>query len=420
MFHGPNFRGVASVDRWGTDGAEATLRVLPADGLLRSDPDPPFITDPVLLDQPGQVVGFWTSDHLKTGYVVFPFRLEALHLYGPNLGLHERSVCRARINLMGEGQVRSDLDIVGPDGHVRIRFEGWWDLRFDLPDLVFRTLLSPQDAVLSAPWLAPRASLPDTLELQIFQLSVDAFPEAFFTAHGGIWRRMLAQVVLSRRERALWEELRTPEPRRLEWLLGRIVAKDAVRQHLKQRYDLALCPADIEILPDGDGRPLAQGVWIEQVPVAPMLSLSHASGVAVAAVGDAGVGSGMGVDIERLGRMNEDIKKFAFTSQEQDLLSALPDMENDGWPLRFWCAKEAVAKALGQGMILGPQALFVKDLDVTSGMVRIGVTGDLASRVRTADGSTFTAFTLREGDLMLAISLYNGEARAKTHEKKSQ
>src|SRR5262245_64694837 len=69
MFHGPAFRGVVSMDRWGADGAEATLRALPPEGLFRTRDGRSLVTDPVLLDQPGQVVGFWTAEHLATGFV---------------------------------------------------------------------------------------------------------------------------------------------------------------------------------------------------------------------------------------------------------------------------------------------------------------------------------------------------------------
>src|SRR5262249_14610087 len=125
MFHGAAFRGVVSMDRWGKDGAEATLQVLPATDLLRSTPQPAFVTDPVLLDQPGQVVGFWMAEPLDSGYVVFPFLVEALHLYGPAPSASTRVTCQARIALVGGQQVRSDLDIIGPDGRVVARFIGW-------------------------------------------------------------------------------------------------------------------------------------------------------------------------------------------------------------------------------------------------------------------------------------------------------
>ena len=126
---------------------------------------------------------------------------------------------------MGEQQVRSDLDIVRADGSVWARFVGWEDRRFDLSRLFFRFVLLPQQVVLSEPWPTPVASLPEPRVFQAHRLSLDAFPEDFFAAHGGIWQRVLAHLVLSRRERKLWRSLQTPDSRRLEWLLGRVVAK---------------------------------------------------------------------------------------------------------------------------------------------------------------------------------------------------
>ncbi len=407
MFHGPAFRGVVSMDRWGEDGAEATLEVLPVEGLFASDPGQELLTAPVLLDQPGQVVAFWLAEYLERGYVVFPFCLEALHLYGPPLPPHERVKCQARIALLGDRQVRSDLDVVQEDGRVWAHFVGWEDRRFDMPRSFFRLMLSPRDVVLSEPWQTPVVSLPGSESFQAYRLSLDTFPEGFFSAHGGIWQRVLARLVLSRRERELWRSLRTPEARRIEWLLGRVVAKDGLRRYLERCYGIILCPADIEVLPDDGGRPVARGAWTDRVPSVPILSLSHTAGVAVAVVGDCNVGVGVGVDIERVGRMNEDMQKLAFSPKERELLSSVRgEEEEDRWPLRFWCAKEAVAKALGQGMVGGPQALVVEEMGPDTGTVRVGLVGEMARRFPAVNGGSMVAYTAREGDLVVATSLH--------------
>jgi phosphopantetheinyl transferase/acyl carrier protein len=409
MFHGPAFQGVQSLDRVGQDGAEATLEALPLKDLFASG-DPDLLqTDLVLLDQPGQVVGFWAMQQLEESRLVFPFHLEALHLYGPPLPPRERLRCLARIELIGSEQTRSDLDIVGPDGSMWATLAGWQDRRFDVPWSFFEFQLKPRDVMLGRPWPTPVVR---SIGLDAYLLSADDFPDGFFNAYGGIWRRVLAHLVLSRRERELWRRLRTPPPRQLEWLLGRVVAKDAVRQLLKQRYDLNLCPADVEILPDEEGRPVVRGAWAAQVPHVPLLSISHSAGVAVAVVGDGEAGAGVGVDIEALGRMNADIEELAFAAEERELLSAVQGVEEDEWPLRFWCAKEAVAKALGHGMVGGPRSLVVQALDAASGVLQLGLTGEMARRAGHADGGNghpddlvMTAPTAREGHLIVAVCL---------------
>ena len=67
---------------------------------------------------------------------------------------------------------------------------------------------------------------------------------------------LLADLILSPGEREHWASMRGVEKRRREWLLGRCVAKEAVRALLERNLDLHLSPAEIEIVPDPYGRPL--------------------------------------------------------------------------------------------------------------------------------------------------------------------
>jgi phosphopantetheinyl transferase/acyl carrier protein len=408
MFHGPAFRGVVSMDRWGEDGAEATLEVLSPDGLFRSTATPALATDPVLMDQPGQVVGLWIAEHVETGAVVFPFHLEALHLYGPGPAAPERLKCHARIALVGDQQVRSDLDVVDGRGRVRARMVGWWDRRFDVPASFLRFLHAPREVVLSEAWTAPGGE-PAGGGLRAHRLALESFPPAFFTAHGGVWQKALAHLILGPGERELWRSLRTPEPRRLEWLLGRVVAKDALRTFLADRHNLRLAPADLEILPDGNGRPVPGGSWTRDVGPVPVLSLSHAGGVAVAVVGDGGSAAGVGVDLEHAGGLKDGAADLAFTSAEQALLSAVANGTQESWPLRLWCAKEAVAKALGLGLVGGPRALVADRLDAESGTIHLRLSGEMARRFPAVDGRPLLAHTARERDVIVATSLYTGE-----------
>jgi phosphopantetheinyl transferase len=417
MFHGPAFRGVVSMDRWGEDGAEATLRVLSPEGLFGSTATPALVTDPVLMDQPGQVVGFWIAEHAETSAVVFPFRLEALHLYGPAAAASERLKCQARIALVGDQQVRSDLDVVDSGGRLRARLVGWWDRRFDLPKSFLRFIHAPREVVLSEPWPAPVGDLAARSGIRAHRLALESFPPAFFTAHGGVWQRVLAHLVLGSRERELWRGLRTPEPRRLEWLLGRVAAKDALRAFLAERHGIRLAPADIEILPDENGRPVPAGAWTRELQRLPILSLSHAGGIAVAVVGDGDSATGVGIDLEHAGRLTDGAADLAFTSAEQVLLGAVADGRQESWPLRLWCAKEAVAKALGLGLVGGPRALVAERLDPESGAVHLRLSGEMSARFPAVDGRPLLAHTARERDVIVATSLYPREPARGTQEQ---
>jgi phosphopantetheinyl transferase len=324
----------------------------------------------VLLDLPGQVVGFWASQFLDRGHLVLPYRMKSLKLYSPPLPAGERLRCHARIARVGDQRLSSELDVVGEDGRVRARFEGWEDRRFDLPVPALQMLVRPQTLTLSRGWTAP-VSAPGLERLVARRLGPDALPEEMLAAHGGLWARVLAALVLSRREREQWHALPPSDRRRLEWLRGRIAAKDAVRAHVARHHGLALLPADVELLPDPHGRPTVQGAWTGGLPRVPHVSISHLHGEAVAVAGEGDDLLGVGVDLERLGRMARETASVAFTADELQMLDTVEAPEREAWSLRFWCAKEACAKATGRGLASGPHSFTVRAMDRQGGLVSV-------------------------------------------------
>jgi acyl transferase domain-containing protein/phosphopantetheinyl transferase len=399
MFHGPAFRGVCSVDRVAPAGSEATLVVLDRRSLLPGGRAAGLVTDPVLLDLPGQVIGFWASHFLERAYLVLPFWMESLSLYGPPLQPEERLTCTALTTLVGDHQVRSSMDVIRADGRLWARFEGWEDRRFDLPSAASRLLVAPATATLARRREVPAG--PTGVDHGLIGVGIEtgSFPTGWLSAHGGLWLRVLAANVLSRRERALWHGLAFPAKRRIEWLLGRIAAKDAVREHLRTQANLALCPADVELLPDEQGRPVVHGAWTGLVASVPLVSVSHLDGVAIAVVVDGGRAHGIGVDLERIGRMNERTARVALTRPEQQLLEGTDGPEREAWSLRLWCAKEASAKAVGRGFAEGPHAFAVQALDRQSGAVSIRYQPP-GRRVL-----ELTAFTAVDGEWVVATSV---------------
>jgi len=388
MFHGPSLRGVASVDRWGEDGMEATLVALPVEGLLRSDPAPCFVTDPVLLDAAGQVIGYWAAEHLPTGFNVFPYAVEALDLYGPPLAPPARATCRARIALVGDALMRSDIDVIAPDGRLHARLTGWWDRRFELPPGFYRARIAPCEAFVSEPWAPARAAGEDA-EGGCVREDL----ETCLAAGQGIWERVLAHLVLGPAERAAWHARTQGGRARTTWLLGRVAAKDAVRRLLERRYGLRVAPADVEIDADPQGRPVVRGAWAARLARVPAVSIAHIQGLAVAvAVPDGAVG----VDVERLDRVRDDFGALALGEAERASVAALRPVDSREWELRCWCAKEAVGKALGRGLGADPSRLVVERLDPGG---RVGI------RVREAEPAEVAwATTGRDDAVVWAVS----------------
>jgi acyl transferase domain-containing protein/phosphopantetheinyl transferase (holo-ACP synthase) len=276
MFHGPCFQGVASVDRSGQNGVIGKLRTLPAGNLFRSVPNPRFVTDPVVLDAAGQLVGFWAAEYLQRGFVVFPYHLENLRIYGPNPPAGERFTCRVSLQLKGNEAIRSDIEIARGDGTVWMLLEGWADRRFDPPQRFHRAWTSPREDMMSEPLVGPWDK--DAFECRRL--------ESLFEPGASLWKELWASLVLTRRERKEFAERKGPEHLLIEWLTGRTAAKDAIRGFLRKRHGLELLPADIEIIEDEHGRPVASGVWQQQLHAGPELSLTYADGLAVAIAGE--------------------------------------------------------------------------------------------------------------------------------------
>lgn len=366
MFHGPSFQGVASMDVWGEDGAEATLRTQARDGLFAGEPNPALITDPVLLDQPGQVLAFWLAESAGRQRMILPYRLAALHIYSAPATVS--LTCQVRVLARDDNRIAANLDVVDGGGRICVRFEGWEDRQFDLPEPVLRYLVAPGEVMLSQLWREPLEGWAAGTDLQLYALDGGLFPAGFFEGYGGIWMQVLAQAILSRREREVWKRMDATTKRRKDWLLGRIVAKDAVRHRLAGR-GLALAPADIEIMADANGKPGVEGVWSEGAGGAPALSISHTEGMAVALVGN--TPTSLGVDVEPLERLGEWQYDAVFTPEEQAHLAALGNQSAGDWPLRIWCAKEAVAKARGQESVSNPTTLVVVDCNAATGEVRV-------------------------------------------------
>ncbi len=278
MFHGPKLQGVASVDRWSHDGAEMTILALPNDELFGAAANQRFFTDPILLDAAGQVVGFWTAEHLESGFTVFPFRIAEVRFFGPTVNAGQELKCRARITLSGDSYVRADFDVVRDNGRVHILVKGWEDKRIPLSEEFFRFRFSPCDTVLSRRKKSADAEIGSGVGCTL------EFPDRLMETEGRIWREGLAHLILSRRERLEWHDLAGAEDQRTQWLLERTAAKDAVRLHVADQLGAKICPADIEITPGLTGALNAGGSWAGNTGGDVVVSTFYSDGTADAVV----------------------------------------------------------------------------------------------------------------------------------------
>jgi malonyl CoA-acyl carrier protein transacylase/4'-phosphopantetheinyl transferase EntD/acyl carrier protein len=421
MFHGPAFRGVRSLDRVGRDGLEATLAAPPDADLSGRAGGPRFLTEPLLLDALGQLVGFWTASTLDRGYVVFPFHVDRIDLHRPPVP-GESFKSRARVALRDGGLTAADLDIVSPDGKLIAQAQGWQDKRIDMPQWLFQMRLAPRDVSVGEPW---RDVLPaGESGLTCIRLDAD---EKWFEQDRGVWAWVLAWLALGRREREAWRALQGPPRRRIQWLLGRVAAKDAVRAFgtitvdgHAQRSRRQRLPADIQIQSDDAGRPyvrlLTSAADGDADAPPPLLSIAHTHGTAVALAADPALYDGVGVDVEPISETRAGLSDVILSPDERSALAAAGVELDHEWVLRVWCAKESAGKALGVGLPGGPADFRVCGAQPQTGEIHLIAAGALADAVPEALARRFTAVTSRAGGLIVSVCCLRIGAQASHHD----
>jgi phosphopantetheinyl transferase/acyl carrier protein len=382
MFHGPRFRGVASIDAVGENGLAAKLEVLPMDQALRGCPNPRFFIDPFLLDAAGQLVGYWPVEYLTEGFVLFPIRIQELTLYRENLTPGERAECRLRIVNVAKRQLRADMDVIAPDGKLWMRITGWEDWRFYWEPDFYNFWRYPYLGMVSTPLSLP---VPDGSDLECRRM------EPFGEMGSSMWENLWAHLILCRRE---LDEYRAMQDgaRRTQWIFGRAAAKDAVRSWVRRNIGLALYPADVEIAQDEHGKPSATGDWVQRVGEAPQVSISHKGNVAVAAAGR----MSLGIDLETIARRDDGFESLAFNERERSLITAMNGgIERDEWLTRAWCAKEAAGKAAGNGLRHNPKNLAVRSINPANGRMVVTCGGDPGA---------FEVHSVRDGEFIIAVA----------------
>jgi hypothetical protein len=277
MFHGSLMQGTKSVERAGRNGCSATLEALPHAQLFTDNPRPAFLFDPVLLDAAGQVVAYWFWEAIEKGTDLFPYRVGAFHCYAPAPPAGTLLECRVVRRFESDAVIHSDIEVLDRAGQVYYRLDNWETRRFPQPPRFLRLRIDPRATYISTPWKEPLAAIVGKREVAACR--VEELPQTFLESSHSVWLKTLAYLVLSRRERATWDNLQATAKERYDWLLGRCAAKDAVRMLIQERFGEQLCAADVEIVTGAAGRLSVGGAWRQRLGVSPAVAMAN-SGVA--------------------------------------------------------------------------------------------------------------------------------------------
>jgi acyl transferase domain-containing protein/phosphopantetheinyl transferase (holo-ACP synthase) len=333
MFHGPAFQGITRLVAIGDAHVRAVLTTPPAPGAL--------------LDNVGQVLGYWIMATRTERTAVFPVQMRQLRFFAPHPPPGTELECLAEITTLTETTLEADVQLTAR-GVVWAELTGWLDRRFSNDPHTRRVERFPDRHTLAEPrpggWWLLRDRWPDLASREL------------------IMRRALGGA-----ERAEYE--RHPPRGRRQWLLGRIAAKDAVRQWLWDHGEGPVFPAEIRVHNDEHGRPHVSGMHGRTLPDLDV-SLAHRADVAVAIVrprqGRAST-PGPGIDIEEVAERDAETFATALGPAELRLLRDRGTGTGEPealWFTRFWAAKEAAAKAEGTGLRGRPRDFAVVEADV--------------------------------------------------------
>jgi acyl transferase domain-containing protein/phosphopantetheinyl transferase (holo-ACP synthase) len=336
FFHGPLFHLIRSFRAMSERDIGAELTAGDPEAYLAVGRHGGLIFEPVLLDALQQIVGYrsWLD-----GWYTMPIGLRRIQLYGstPAPG----SAVRASVQYRRLDGRRIDADYEAYDevGRLWMRVEGLQGWRVLTPKTLMEANHRPREGYLARPGPV------DDPKISCYGVHRDQL--------GDIKPEWIARLYLRETEWAAYRERPA-----VDWLLGRIAAKDAVRDWLRRQNGTLLHPLEVEIVNEEDGAPRV----VVPAMSALALSIAHLEDEAIAVAGQA---PGVGVDLALLEERGREFSGLVFAEGE---LSALPEASREEWIHRAWCAKEAAVKAFRVGFGELPQ-FYLAAVEEKTGMV---------------------------------------------------
>jgi len=366
---GVGLQCIRKADLWSEVGLDYEIEVPRLSGAVAYTRLPQWELDPRLLSVVADGFALWRSHERFAGSFALAFRLRHLSLHTVSFSEGAHLKCYLRLSGVTPKSQIADIRVSDGNGTLLLAIDGYEELTERVPEEYCRLILSPATAYLTQPLAAELVGEPATLFSTAW---VTDIPYAIFERNAGLWLKTVSQIVLGEGERRAFREMPGTVQRRTEWLFGRIAAKEAVRRFLHENYQARWSSADILIWADDQGKPHALGEWADRLQSAKLdLAISHTRDFVVATVA---TNARVGVDVESASRdLSEEFTHGVFAAEELELAAESSDAPSTF--IRFWCAKEAVSKALGVGIRYSPRELVVETFDPTDGDISVTLGG---------------------------------------------
>jgi len=405
LCYGARLRGVTFAESWSETGIDYEIEVPRQSGNVTYTQFPLWVVNPLLLETVVSGYTLWRShdrfsvwrgsERMDDAYS-FPFRLRKLEFHAPLPKEGSKVKCYLRLTGFTPKTILCDIVVSDGNGNVLMTVSGWEEFVEHVRSEYRALIMQPATSFVT------KAVAPDLLGdhpgIDVSSAFVTDIPYHVFERNEEVWLKTFSQIVLGERERGEFRIMSGSAARRTEWLFGRIAAKEAVRRFLKDYCQARWSYADVPIYVDDQGKPYTVGEWQDTLASRLDIAIAHTAQFVIAL---AAANARVGVDVESVSRdLSEEFTAGVFTPQEQELAAGAANAASA--VIRFWCAKEAVSKALGTGIRYSPKELVVTAYDADKGL--------LAMRL---EGAWAEAFRLLKGrDIPVTVRTLHGHALA--------
>ena len=369
LYSGEQTRCIRRVTIWDRVGLDYEVEVPSSAHAVAHTSLPVWHVNPLIFAAVGDGFPLWRSRSPFGGAsFAIPFRIRKLVLYRAALSEGAKLNCYLRLTGVTPKTHVADIVVSSGDGNVVAEFRGYEEIVERVPSEYGRLLLSPVSAYLTRPVAADLLGSPTT---SIASAMLTDVPYPIFERNEALWLKTVSHIVLHGAERRAFADMPGTISRRTEWLFGRIAAKEAVRRFLYENYQARWTDADVYVWADGSGKPHALGAWQDRLSVRLDLAIAHTAQFVVAIVA---ANARVGIDVELRSRaLSEEFTRGVFGPDELEL--AANAIDAPAALVRFWCAKEAVSKALGTGIRYPPKELVVDGFLPDAGEMSVALHG---------------------------------------------
>jgi len=385
MFHGPSMQAVISLDQVGNKAIAGRAEATAAAAWMPDLPQANFLIHPLLLDNASQFVLFYLYENQLSATALLPFFIESIDFYADPQTIAPQVQVSATLPALTERATEAEVEVIS-NGKVAIRVNSINSRRVTISTDWQQFVANP-----TATWLGE--SLPVAKSLSntcvIMQVSQSVLNE------DDVILEWCLDYLLTKSELTQWRADHKTKKRKMDWLLGRIAAKEAVRMLVRYSpatFGRALGPHDIEIKNGPDRAPFAVIKDSTLPPIQISISHTDGKGFAIATLSNAGQ---PGIDAEAIETKDSDFAASFMQVNELKYLENCKAEIRDFELTRIWAAKEAMYKA-NKGSIEASKfelaAAPEQDLIVMTG-------GDKAGKFKTycsKSDSLVLAYTLSE------------------------